>query len=391
MKPPRVLFVSHSADLFGAEISLLELAAALKKRSLAEPHVLLPGKGLLSEALAAAGIPFTMGRYKRWIHEKGNFSAAAHFLINAVSLPLLARKIKKLEPELVYSNTLAAPAGAVIAFLLKRPHIWHIREFIEEDFGCRFDLGRRLSLGIVRNSSNRILCNSQAVFRKWIAFLKETQTEVLPHSVPLERITPHEFPENAAAGPLKLAVIGTIQPAKGQEEAVRALAILKTRGKNARLKLIGKTADEAYRRRVQETAAASGVSDAVEWCGGSSAPFSVLESGSILLVPSRCEAFGRTVLEAMRSGVPVIAADSGGLPELIDHGETGRLYQAGNAEDLSRNILELAKDFSSLYALIERARRGAAERRDFNSYVSRAGKILSECLSAGGNSPSRGE
>jgi glycosyltransferase involved in cell wall biosynthesis len=57
----------------------------------------------------------------------------------------------------------------------------------------------------------------------------------------------------------------------------------------------------------------------------------------LFLLPSEYESFGLSALEAMAAGTPVIATRSGGLPEIIQHGENGFMSEVGDVEDMARN------------------------------------------------------
>jgi len=61
----------------------------------------------------------------------------------------------------------------------------------------------------------------------------------------------------------------------------------------------------------------------------------------LFLLPSEQESFGLTALEAMNCGVPVIATETGGLPEVITHGETGYLYPVGEIKKMAEKSIEL--------------------------------------------------
>jgi glycosyltransferase involved in cell wall biosynthesis len=72
--------------------------------------------------------------------------------------------------------------------------------------------------------------------------------------------------------------------------------------------------------------------------------------------PARGEGFGRAIVEAMLAELPVVAADTGSLPEIVTHGETGLLFRAGDPHDLARQLRELLEDGGL------RARLGASAR-----------------------------
>lgn len=83
-------------------------------------------------------------------------------------------------------------------------------------------------------------------------------------------------------------------------------------------------------------------------------------SADVFVMPSTTETLGFVVLEAMSSGVPVVAADAGGIPDLVRHGETGFLYDPARPEDAADAIRELVR-FSGIWRYTARQARKAAE------------------------------
>lgn len=74
----------------------------------------------------------------------------------------------------------------------------------------------------------------------------------------------------------------------------------------------------------------------------------VLELSDVFLLPSETESFGLAALEAMAVGVPVISSNTGGIPEVNIHGETGYLSNVGDTEDMAINTLKILKDDEQL-------------------------------------------
>ena len=74
----------------------------------------------------------------------------------------------------------------------------------------------------------------------------------------------------------------------------------------------------------------------------------VLELSDVFLLPSETESFGLAALEAMAVGVPVISSNTGGIPEVNIHGETGYLSNVGDVDDMALNTLKILKDDSQL-------------------------------------------
>jgi N-acetyl-alpha-D-glucosaminyl L-malate synthase BshA len=79
----------------------------------------------------------------------------------------------------------------------------------------------------------------------------------------------------------------------------------------------------------------------------------------LFLLPSEQESFGLTALEAMNCGVPVIASEIGGLPEVITHGETGYLYPVGEIKEMAEKSLALLSDPQKHESFKQQARRQA--------------------------------
>lgn len=141
-----------------------------------------------------------------------------------------------------------------------------------------------------------------------------------------------------------LLFVGRIQPLKGLQVAVGALARL---GRpDARLVVVGGpsgTEGEAELARVQALAATLGVADRIQWVAPQ--PHHLLSTwyraADVVLVPSRSESFGLVALEAAACGTPVVAAAVGGLRTLVDHGRTGLLVDGRDPEAFAAATREI--------------------------------------------------
>ena len=86
-----------------------------------------------------------------------------------------------------------------------------------------------------------------------------------------------------------------------------------------------------------------------------------LALADVALVCSKIEAYGRVAVEAMLSKIPVVAAKSGGLNEIIVHGQTGLQYEPGNVDELVRNIKLLIENQELAEEITEKAYNWAKE------------------------------
>jgi D-inositol-3-phosphate glycosyltransferase len=141
-----------------------------------------------------------------------------------------------------------------------------------------------------------------------------------------------------------LLFVGRIQPLKGVDVAVQALAELPH--DDAVLLVVGGPSGPAGDRevaRVQKRAADLGVADRVRWVPPQ--PHHLLSSyyraADVCVVPSRSESFGLVALEAAACGTPVVAAAVGGLRTIVDHGRTGFLVEGRDPAFFAAYVEEL--------------------------------------------------
>jgi len=127
----------------------------------------------------------------------------------------------------------------------------------------------------------------------------------------------------------------------------------------AKLLLIG---DGPDRSQAEWLAVQKGIHDDVLFLGKQDQVREKLALGDIMLLPSELESFGLAALEAMACEVVPIATRVGGLPEVIDHGETGFLAGVGDVETMSRHALDLLQDDIRLRKFARAARESALSR-----------------------------
>jgi N-acetyl-alpha-D-glucosaminyl L-malate synthase BshA len=95
---------------------------------------------------------------------------------------------------------------------------------------------------------------------------------------------------------------------------------------------------------VQRLARQLGIADRVHLLGAQENVVPLLSTGDLFLLPSEQESFGLAALEAMACGVPVVASNVGGLPEVIDHGVTGFLHPGDDVDAMAESGVRLLSD-----------------------------------------------
>ena len=162
----------------------------------------------------------------------------------------------------------------------------------------------------------------------------------------------------AAPNEAILMHLSNFRPVKRLVDVVKIFARV-ARELPAQLVLVG---DGPDRSAAEWLAHDLGIQARVHFLGKQERVNEILPLADILLMPSELESFGLAALEAMACKVPSVATRVGGVPELIDDGETGLLYNVGDVEGMATGVLSLLNDPARLSAMREAGRRTAQKR-----------------------------
>ncbi len=173
-------------------------------------------------------------------------------------------------------------------------------------------------------------------------------TTIVPNIVDLSRFTPG----TPVAAPV-LLVARNLEPLYGIDMAIRAVALLHRRGIAARLIVAGAGPEAARLRRVAE---GEGVAPFIRFTGrvDNRAMAALYAEARIALNPSRADNMPNSILEAWAAGVPVVSTAVGGVPYLVDDGETGLLCPVDDPEAMADTVARLHND-TDLYAGLREA------------------------------------
>ena len=183
-----------------------------------------------------------------------------------------------------------------------------------------------------------------------------------------------------AETPFVIGTVGRIQPVKDQAVLVRAFAELIRESPDLRLRLaiIG---DGPLLPALRELACSLGVAD-LTWLPGAMANVpDVLRLFDLFVLPSLNEGISNTILEAMASGLPVVATNVGGNVEIVDDGRWGRRFESGNVLQLAHILGEYVRDPGMRSVHAAAARRAAVERFSLDTMVAQYRAIYEARLS----------
>lgn len=149
------------------------------------------------------------------------------------------------------------------------------------------------------------------------------------------------------AGVLQIGIVGQVKPAKGHELLLRALGELSREGKTVRLHVFGGGTPN-FVQHLRRLSAEYGLGDCVTFHGFVTEKAAIYPQLDVVVVPTvNEEPFGLAALEPAVYGVPVVASDQGGLPEIVVSGKTGLLFPADDHQALA-DCLRLLIDNTSM-------------------------------------------
>ncbi|MFP3714109.1 glycosyltransferase [Puerhibacterium sp. TATVAM-FAB25] len=366
-RPLRVLVVGHSAQASGAELALERLLAAVDPAR-ARVRVLLLEHGPLAARLAAAGVPVDVlpldpdaARTARTAVVGGAGARQALRLVPFVAR--LARHVRRQAPDVVVTTTLKSHVlGTPAALLARRPVAWHVHDRVADDYlpppvvRALRAAARRLPRAVVANSAATA------------ATLPGARGLVVayPGFAPGQALTAPE--QHVEPAPPVVLLLGRVSPTKGQLELVRAAARVLRARPDARFRLVGAPLFGAadYAAAVDDEIERLGLAGRVVRVPPVDDPAAELDAATVLVHASPVpEPFGQVVVEAVVRGVPVVATDAGGVPEILapgavlgpdDHddadpgagtealGPLGLLVPPGDVDALAAAVAEVLAD-----------------------------------------------
>lgn len=334
-----ILFVSHEYGVNGATRSLIDMIDCVRDTQNMNIQVLIPRNGNAAALLKEEGIKYKTLLYypdyckidRRPIFLWEMFKEA----VNAVAVMRLFYWCKKQKIDIIHSNSTAVDIGARVATHLNLPHVFHIREFMEEDFRLKYRNGNRMKRLI--EQSQYCVFISKVIERKYIKLYNIKKNMTLYNRINTKSY--YQRREDLLKNEkINLIMTGGIVKGKGVHIAVRAVNEVVKRGLlKVELFVIG-NADKKYLSKIKEYINEQKLSDSIHIRGFVSDVAAYRKKADVCLVCSDCEGFGRVTIESMLAGLLVIGSDSGATTELIKHNKTGLLYEKGNIESLASCI-----------------------------------------------------
>lgn len=356
-KDIKVLFVTHYREMYGANNSLLQLILELRDKGIT-PTVLLPDYEIkpgndLGLELDNNGIRRIEAKIRFDKHQDLK-KIVISYLRTLLYRKDVVRAVKDMDFDIIHSNSSIISVGAYLARKLRKPHVWHLREFGDLDYGFMTPFGKWYQK-IIYGGSNYFIAISESIKTHYSRWIGSQEIRIIYNG-----IKPSPKREHATGERIEICIVGHIQKEKGQLELIEAInELVNNRDvRNIHVTLIG-SSERTYAERINQFIEENQLHEFVTIAGRRNDVPQILTKMDIGVMTSKHEAFGRTTVEYMMAGLAVVASDGGANRELVDENKTGLIYKSGDPIDLADKIEFLIKDREALERLALNGRKSA--------------------------------
>jgi glycosyltransferase involved in cell wall biosynthesis len=333
-----ILYV-HDRPSGGAGESLYQVIRGRQENG--KSVVVFGGEGFVGERFHALGInpapiyqPAHSWLVKRWQNHEA-LSIIWRILVSPSHLPFFFRvlKVAMQEPiDLIHSNCVYLLEGALVAKLLRLPHVWQVRELVDLDY-YQYILPKQMVIKIVDSLSSVIVCNSRRTVAGLLD-LKANPDKLRVVSNIIDPAIPQEDLKTKLGLSQDIQLVGTlgwITPNKRVEDFISLASQITDLDNKVRFVIIGGWGGiDDYNERIKKAIQISPNRENIILTGIIKNAARFLSSLSVLVCPCFTESFGRTVGEALAAGTPAIGIAGTAVEEIVDHGETGFLVKEGD-------------------------------------------------------------
>lgn len=329
-----VLFVHGITEIGGAERELLVMLDRLPQRGY-RPIVVCQDRGPLVVELERRGIETRMAPMPPW---RKLFA----YLNRPAAVRALHDVIAAVRPAVIHVNdiwwvpqTLRAVAG-----LPAVPIVAHVRQEIEPPKVRRYELDQAgLVFPVSRQIQRSLERGGVRPERLQTLYSGLDMTRVMDQKSGLDARRRFGIPAEA----LVLGTVANLFERKGYEVMIEALPMIVNASPAVHYLIVG-SGDAAYEARLRATVEILGLESRVHFAGFQESVYPCLAAMDLYVHPALMEGFGIAVLEAMAMRKPVVATVTGGLPEIVQEGETGMLVPPGDADALAKAVSSLLQD-----------------------------------------------
>lgn len=343
----KVLYLHAGAEMYGADIVLLELLKGLHKNKI-EPYVILPCNGPLVEKFKENDIEVEVIDYPILRRKHFNPMGMVKYLKDYFKYSKkIAQIAKKRKIDIIHTNTAAVLEGIYIKKKIKSKLVWHIHEIIVKPKFVHYFLSYLIS-----KNAEQVITVSEAVkdHLNSTGYFKDNNIKVIYNGVDnkifnKENKTNYirrEF--NIPDEALIVGMIGRVNAWKGQVDFLEAMDYVLKENENVYAMLVGGVFEgEEWRKSELENKIKSMENnDRIIFSDYRKDTPNIHALYDIFVLPSiNPDPLPTVVLESMASSTPIVGYRHGGICEMVKENENGLLVEVRNVRDLSQSISKL--------------------------------------------------
>lgn len=376
----KIIFIHHYPLISGAEKVLVSIISGLQKDEI-EPILVCP-KGELSDQMESYGVK-TYNIAIPVLRKTWNPVMFLFFIFSFVQVSISLFMITRKEhAKIIYANSFIACLFSVTMVRLSRKKlVWHMHDLIQ-----KAPLNR-VFVSLAGYVSDTVIATTKFMKQNLASLGVDPDIiEVIPNGIDLgyfdrNRIKQNNFRKHLGISsdiPL-VGIVGQLTPWKGHRDFLYAAAKVVEKNKYVKFIIVGDSRQNdgnSYRGDLEQLVSNLGIFKNVIFIGFHNDVRKIMSSLNILVNCSCAEPFGMTIIEAMALGVPVIATDSGGVPEIINDGKNGILYPPGDCRCLAQNILEILNNLQMAEKISNNALKTVSNKFSLSMQNSKISKIL---------------
>jgi sugar transferase (PEP-CTERM/EpsH1 system associated) len=262
-------------------------------------------------------------------------------------LPMLVKTISQVQPDIVHSRNWGAIEAVFAGRWTGGCTLVHSEHGLESNPDVREPLRRVWLRRLAYELANRVISVSYHLrdFHAQRTGFAKRKISVIHNGVDSRRFFCNPAARASVRAELRIAddefcigCVGNLLPIKDHMTLMRAVDAFDQSARQWRLLLIG---DGSERRKLEAFAAAHAWNARVSFLGSSDRVPDLLNAMDVYVLPSIAEGISNSILEAMATGLPVVATATGGNPEVVVDGESGLLFAVGADKELTEHLCRL--------------------------------------------------
>lgn len=340
-----VLFVSHTAQVSGAEKVLLNLLSYFDTNTV-KPIVVCPENGTLVEDLRNQNVAVKLVRMPGLVRTCNPAKLLKYCLAFYRYARRFIREIRAAKADIVHCNSFASTLYSILpAKLTKTPVIWHMHDILQDR------LFNKMFIRLAALGADKIICVSDATKNGLVKFgVRADKCNIIYNSIRNSEVRHNSLAnfrqEIGATGNSKIiSMIGQIAKWKGQDVFIEAVDRLSKKHSNIRYVIVGdiiSRSAQAYKNLLHNMVSARGLFDLVIFTGFRNDVSTIIANSDIIVHASvRPDPLPTIIIEAMHLGKPVVATNVGGVPELVTNHRTGLIVPPNDPIALANAIAKL--------------------------------------------------